>query len=502
MRPSLPLPPGPRPLPILGNLFDMPTKQLGPSLRDMADKYGDVVYLDILGQPMVVVNSFEAALTILESRSANTSDRPQSPMAELCGFLWQFSLKGYTQTWRQYRKDFHSTFHPNAIPQYRPIHLREGRRLLQRLLETPENYLAITRHAFSATIMDAVYGIVVAERDDPVLARAEKVTARFSNIVTPGKYLVEVLPALRFLPSWLPGAQFKRNAEKWRPEIAAARDETFHISMDAIARGDARPCALASLVEKAMQKDGSISEQESERFRDVTAIAFLGKVLSTLNSMHAFFLAMVQFPEAQRKAQRELDAVIGPDRLPEFADRDALPYVRALVKEVMRWHSVAPTAIAHRTVDEDEYKGYRIPAGSIIVPNSWAMSQDPVAYPQPEMFIPERFLRGYSGKDGSEVRDPERFQFGFVTDRTHRICPGRHFANDALFLAVASVLHTFDIRAPLGLDGKPLPVAPKIVRDFFLSYPEPFECTITPRSEKATLLIRNSDIAVPKDGDV
>lgn len=82
--------------------------------------------------------------------------------------------------------------------------------------------------------MDAVYGIVVAERDDPVLARAEKVTARFSNIVTPGKYLVEVLPSLRFLPSWLPGAQFKRNAEKWRPEIAAARDETFYISMDAI----------------------------------------------------------------------------------------------------------------------------------------------------------------------------------------------------------------------------------------------------------------------------
>lgn len=112
------------------------------------------------------------------------------------------------------------------------------------------------------------------------------------------------------------------------------------------------------------------------------------------------------------------------------------------------------------------------------------MSQDPVAYPQPEMFIPERFLHGYSGKDGSEVRDPERFQFASVagklldrsqtrdprvTDRTHRICPGRHFANDALFLAVASVLHTFDIRAPLGLDGKPLPVAPKIVRDFFLS---------------------------------
>lgn len=87
--------------------------------------------------------------------------------------------------------------------------------------------------------------------------------------------------------------------------------------------------------------------------------------------MHAFFLAMVQFPEAQKMAQQELDAVVGPDRLPDFADREALPYVRAVIKETIRWHTVAPIGISHRTVEEDEYNGYRIPAGSAVVPNAW-----------------------------------------------------------------------------------------------------------------------------------
>ncbi|KAL1946267.1 hypothetical protein VTO73DRAFT_15394 [Trametes versicolor] len=492
----MPLPPGPKALPILGNLLDMPTKRLGPSLRDLADKYGDVTYLNILGQPTIILNSFEAAHAILEGRSANTSDRPRIVMTELAGFDWQFAVQGYTQTWRKNRRAFHDAFHPNAIPQYRPIHLRQCHRFLQRLLEEPENFIALARHVFSASIMDAVYGIVVAERDDPVLTRAEQIAATFSNIIVPGRYMVELLPSLSFLPSWLPGARFKRDAKRWRTQVIAARDETYDVFMESMANGNARPCALSSLVETATQKEGSLSEEDEQRFRNVAGLAYLAGADTTLHSMHAFFLAMVQFPEAQKKAQQELDAVVGPDRLPEFADREALPYVRAAIKETIRWHTVAPIGISHRTVEEDEYNGYRIPAGSVVVPNAWAMSQDPVTYPQPDKFIPERFLQDNEG--AAHVVDPEKFQFGFG----RRICPGRHFANDALFLAVASVLHVFDIGPPMGEDGKPLPVAPKIVMDYFLSYPEPFQCTITPRSEKASMLVRNSDVVTIDDDAV
>ena len=77
------------------------------------------------------------------------------------------------------------------------------------------------------------------------------------------------------------------------------------------------------------------------------------------------------FPECQRKAQAELDSVTGGDRLPTFEDRPHLPYLNALLKETMRWHTVAPIAAPHCTVTDDEYNGYHIPAGTNVIPNVW-----------------------------------------------------------------------------------------------------------------------------------
>ena len=94
-------------------------------------------------------------------------------------------------------------------------------------------------------------------------------------------------------------------------------------------------------------------------------------MVQTLSTVQSFFLAMASFPEAQKKAQAELEAVVGPNRLPEFSDRDALPYVNALIKELLRWRSVVPIGVPHRSIEEDEYRGYRIPKGSIVIANIW-----------------------------------------------------------------------------------------------------------------------------------
>ena len=87
--------------------------------------------------------------------------------------------------------------------------------------------------------------------------------------------------------------------------------------------------------------------------------------------MQGFFLAMAMFPDVQRKAQEELDAGVGPDRLPTFKDQASLPYVNALLKELLRWHTVTPIAVPHCSVTDDEYNGYYIPAGSIMTVNVW-----------------------------------------------------------------------------------------------------------------------------------
>lgn len=214
----------------------------------------------------------------------------------------------------------------------------------------------------------------------------------------------------------------------------------------------------------------------------------------------AFFVAMAQYPDVQRTAQAELDALIGCSRLPDFEDRDGLPYTNALIKECIRWHCVAPIGVAHKTRDDDEHNGYFIPGGSIVITNAWhvpyptsrgvktpphrifgrAMSRDPAIYPDPERFMPERFLK--DGKLDPGLRDPFKFLFGFgrrygthpealaqymphdisLTLRRPRICPGQHFSLDTIFLTVASVLLAFDIQPPTGEDGRPIVLDPKV----------------------------------------
>ena len=80
---------------------------------------------------------------------------------------------------------------------------------------------------------------------------------------------------------------------------------------------------------------------------------------------------MTMFPDVQKKAHEELMAVVGPNRLPEYEDEPSLPYLRAVVKECLRWRSVVPLGIPHRALEEDEYRGFRIPKGSIVISNIW-----------------------------------------------------------------------------------------------------------------------------------
>ena len=126
--------------------------------------------------------------------------------------------------------------------------------------------------------------------------------------------------------------------------------------------------------------------------------------------MGTFFLAMALDPEVQKRAQKELDAVVGTERLPEPSDRPSLPYVNALVKELFRWHLATPIRAPHRVVADDEYNGYLIPGGATVFVNMWsvyrscllawqylkvvsrAILHDPEVYPQPNDFMPERFL--------------------------------------------------------------------------------------------------------------
>jgi len=119
---------------------------------------------------------------------------------------------------------------------------------------------------------------------------------------------------------------------------------------------------------------------------------------------------MILNPKVMKKAQDELDRVVGKGELPDFSHTGDLPYIDALVKEVLRWGSTSPLAVPTRAMQDDVYRGYLIPAGAIMVQNVWAICRDPSVYPDPEVFNPDRFLK--DGKINPLVFDPGDRVFG------------------------------------------------------------------------------------------
>lgn len=101
---------------------------------------------------------------------------------------------------------------------------------------------------------------------------------------------------------------------------------------------------------------------------------FINIVRQTYFTMQTFYLAMVHNPHVQKRAQEELDRVVGQGRLPNFSDRASLPYICAIVKECLRFIVVVPLGVAHATTEDDVYDGHFIPKGAIVMANQWSAS--------------------------------------------------------------------------------------------------------------------------------
>ena len=153
---------------------------------------------------------------------------------------------------------------------------------------------------------------------------------------------------------------------------------------------------------------------------------------------------MVAFPEAQRRAQAELDVVVGRDRLPTFSDAPHLPYIHALIKETLRWRSAAPFGLPHVATSEDWYEGMYIPKGTTCIANIWQCNHDRAVYgDDADEFRPERFLNE-RGELTSGHMDPSQeghSSYGFG----QRNCVGKLLANEALFIDVARALWAVNI---------------------------------------------------------
>ncbi|EEB95205.1 hypothetical protein MPER_05862 [Moniliophthora perniciosa FA553] len=187
---------------------------------------------------------------------------------------------------------------------------------------------------------------------------------------------------------------------------------------------------------------------------------------TTAVALYMFFLMMCLHPDVQRRAQAEIDEVVGRDRLPTFEDKDKMPYLEALTKEVLRQHVPVPTGLPHSTTEDDIHDGWYIPKGSLILANIWW-----ARYKILKRSIPNASLALAASKIlGIKFLGLEK---------------GRLLANATLFITFSMCLSAFDI-APVEVDGKVMLPEYK-TKTGTVSHLEKFSCRITPRFSEQKL---------------
>nr|BAL05118.1 cytochrome P450 [Phanerodontia chrysosporium] len=480
-RPRHYYPPGPKGLPLLGNMFDIPMRYGWETFANWSRLYGsEIVHVQALGKHICVINSAKVAKDLFDGRPHIYSDKEQSVMTqELSGWKRAWALSPYDDEWREYRKLFHQHFRPSAVPQYHHKQTKAVRRLLQLLLDTPENFLAHLRYAAGSSLLDVVYSFDALPGDSRITL-VEKAVHTFARLLETGVYLVDVAPILKHIPAWFPGANFKRQAAEYKQLVDDMFKVPYQQFKDAWRRGTAQPCFAASLLADSDPYDAS---EHEELFINLTGTTYAAGSDTTVAAMGTFMLAMALHPEVQRWVQEELDRVVGRERLPEMADQPALPRVMATVHEVLRWHPPLPLATPHRAMADDVYAGFTIPAGSIVLGNSWAILHDDKTYTNPQTFDPRRFV-GPNAQPFPEV----------VFGHGRRECPGRHFALDILFLAVAHVLSVFTIERVDNSD-RVIGDTQGLFTPHVLSYPKPFEASFVPRFSGVESLVRTAALS-------
>ncbi|KAI0253713.1 cytochrome P450 [Lactifluus subvellereus] len=430
-RRGIPYLPGPRSWPIIGNLLDAPKQLPWVSYANMSKKHGDVVCLQVLGEVIVVLCSLSSIKDLLEKRGEIYSDRPMLPIYQMMKIDWLLVLQ-HKERWREGRKLVDRSLRPGATSSYRQMIEGKTRGFLGQLLAAPDDFRDHIKLLQGKLIMSLTYGYDLKAHDDEMMIPAVQISKIAAPLALPGAVLVNHLPFLRHIPSWVPWFNHESLARIGRELGQRMMNEPIDFVKNAMREGTAAP-SLAREQLQEMEKLSHSERQTRERIiKETLGSMFQAASDTTVSAMSSLFLVLVLYPEVQKRAQAELDTLISRDRLPTFDDRPRLPYIEALCKELLRWKMVTPMGVPHASSKDDVYKGFFIPK-------------------EPETFNPNRFLN-----DDGTFQDDPTIALAFGVGKW--ICPGRHFVEATLFMVAASVLSVYNVTKARDEYGNEIPV--------------------------------------------
>ncbi|KAL9079179.1 MAG: hypothetical protein Q9157_001930 [Trypethelium eluteriae] len=439
-----------------------------------------------------------------------------APIGELVVGGMRMLTMPYGPRWRAYRQVVHGLLTPKMVQTFVPVQTLEIRQLMYDLANNNFNNAAFYGHirrALFSIMMTAVYGTRIDRMDHEDIKLSEQSGRLLGKLGKAGTFIEDEIPPLTKLPAWMqPSRRKALEHAKWVLWVKMRMWNTLQEQFDS---GSAPSCYGADLMRSDYASQGLQKEDcawiaggkpfctaiyDRPLIRAGLVEAGSQTSAATLSNLILYLAAT---PQVQTKAFQELQEAVGESRAPTYEDLEHLPYINACLKEILRLCPAPPWILRHFTDNDVVYKGYVIPKGTAIVGNTAAIHFDPVRYPNPFEFKPERYIN-YTKRAAEYAAMPDpyaRDHFTFGAGR--RICPGSRFAENALALALANMVWAFEIR-PVSktVDGGELDVKMDLSDDAFDEVPlksaKPFKARFLPRSEKRLEIVNENWIAQQK----
>ncbi|XP_077345187.1 cytochrome P450 2K4-like isoform X1 [Lithobates pipiens] len=433
-------PPGPKPLPIIGNMHILDLKRPYRTFLELAKKYGSVFSVQIGTQKMVILCGYETVKDALINHAEEFSERPYIP-------IFQDVTKGHGiifshgDNWKVMRRFALSTLRDFGM----------GKKTLEnKIIEECEclvnKFKSFGGKPFentmimNAAVANIIVYIILGHRfnyDDPVFLRLMRLINE--NIRLVGSPMVTLYNTYQSVMRWLPGGHktVNRNATEMRQFITG----TFTKYKDQLDANDQRNLIDAFFIKQQEEKSKSPTYFHDKNLTNVITNLFSAGMETTSTTLRWGLLLMMKYPEIQKDVQDEIDKVIG-SAVPQTEHRKKMPYTDAVIHEIQRFGNIVPSNIPHATTQDVTFKGYFLPKGTYVIPLLASVLRDEDHFEKPDEFYPQHFLDSKGNFLKKEAFLP--FSAG------KRSCAGENLAKMELFLFFTRLLQNFTFQAPFG----------------------------------------------------
>ncbi|KAL8225903.1 hypothetical protein R6Q57_018460 [Mikania cordata] len=424
-------------LPIIGHLY-LIKPPLYRTLAKISAKYGTILQLQLGFRRVLVVSSPSAAEECFTKNDIVFANRPKMLFGKIIGVNYtSLAWSPYGDNWRNLRRIASiEILSIHRLNEFHDMRVDETRLLIRKLMTACSSPVTV-KFMFYELTLNVMMRMISGKRyfggDNPELEEEGK---RFRDMLDETFVLAGASNVGDYLPvlSWL-GV---KGLEKKLIKLQEKRDAFFQGLIEQLrkSKGTEDVNKRKTMIELLL----SLQESEPDYYTDAMIRSFVLVLLAagsdtSAGTMEWVMSLLLNHPEVLKKAQNEIDTVVGNNRLVDESDIGNLPYLRCIINETLRMYPAGPLLVPHEASSDCVVGGYNIPRGTMLIVNQWAIHHDPKVWNEPERFRPERF-KGLEGtRDGFKL-----LPFG----SGRRSCPGEGLAIRMVGMTLGSIIQCFD----------------------------------------------------------